>query len=64
MLSERAEQDRQRILAKCREKKQFVALECGTFCYFPLAQCGGLSSHALRWIADELDRLTEEGERR
>jgi hypothetical protein len=51
---------REQLLAKIH--KEIEPLEDGFFYYFP-DKAGGLSSHVLRLIADELDKKNESWER-
>ena len=44
-----------RLIADAAERNEFVALECGVVHWCPQSP-GAISSHQLRWIADELDR--------
>jgi hypothetical protein len=44
-----------RLIADAAERNEFVVLECGVVHWCPQSP-GAISSHQLRWIADELDR--------
>ncbi len=49
------ERERLRVITTIDLLGEFVTLEDGFVHYWP-HRGGGLSSHVLRWIADELDR--------
>jgi hypothetical protein len=55
----RNEYTRLRLIADAEERNEFVALECGRVHWCPQS-AGAISSHQLRWIADELDRRNAE----
>lgn len=50
------EDERNHVVNTAESRREFDMLEDGFYYWFPTPNMGGMQSHHLRWLADELDR--------